>query len=273
VGLKTYLILSDIHAPAHDPYALELAMRAGEIMKPHGVILNGDILDNHHTSSHGKSIGATWHFGDEVEWCEDFLDEIKQRLKPKCKVYLEGNHEERLSRVLASDSQYLIERDKAKKRMGQKLFDRKRAWSELCGIEKRGWTFIPYDKERGHWNIPTTNLYCTHAPFKGGVHAAKNSSREAGVSSLYGHVHTQALEMHAGLTGEKFYSACVGWLGDEGHPVMEYRYRMRPWQTGFATVIVNEATGRWHINLHAIHRDEDTYSLRFNDHILTTKRT
>lgn len=273
MALRSYIVLSDIHAPAHDPYALELALRAGEIIKPHGVVLNGDIVDNHHTSTHGKSIGATWHFGDEVEWCEDFLDEVKVRLNPKVKSYLEGNHEERTGRALTTDANYLIERDREKKRMGQKLFDRKRCWSELCGIEKRGWEFIPYDKERGFWQFPKTNLYCAHAPFKGGIHAAKNTSREAGVNLIYGHVHTFAYEMHAGLTGRRQYAMCAGWLGDEDHPVMEYRHKQRPWQLGFVTVTVDEKTGQWYAQQHAIHRHGDVYSCRVNDAILTTTRT
>jgi len=93
-GLKSALILADVHIPYHDKNAVELAVIAG---KAHGVdcvVLDGDIWDMHTLSRYCKDPRAR-NFKSERDDVIAFLAYLRYKL-PRAKIiYKQGNHERR----------------------------------------------------------------------------------------------------------------------------------------------------------------------------------
>ena len=102
----SWLVLSDIHIPFHEPKPLEAAIQWGQANKVSGVFLNGDILD---CSAVSYWPTAKRDFNKEIEAGIDFFDFLKKEFPKGEIIYKPGNHEYRLPRLFVSKVPELCE--------------------------------------------------------------------------------------------------------------------------------------------------------------------
>ncbi len=144
--LKRLFFCPDSHIPYEDKDAFELMLRAASIFKPDTFIIGGDFADFYSVSSHNKDPSRGNDLQKEVDAVKARLDEIQKRVKPKEKVFICGNHEERLERYLMSEAPALWNSVKI---------------PNILGLKERGWRYIPY---RDHVKIG--KLHVTHTSDK-----------------------------------------------------------------------------------------------------------
>lgn len=105
--IRTICLLPDVHVPTHDRKVWAAVMEWIARNKPDEVIILGDFMELESCSMHGGG-------GELIQLDEDFAAgraAIKQIIKaaPRAKLtYLEGNHETRLSRFLATTAPQLL---------------------------------------------------------------------------------------------------------------------------------------------------------------------
>jgi predicted phosphodiesterase len=182
------LILSDIHAPYHDERALAVAEKLCRWLRPHSLILAGDIIDCYPCSrfdrdpdrSSGKAMQA------EIDTTIDILDRLRKSAGNACEItYLAGNHEDRLHKTLL------------------------RKAPELCGIEALEVPALLHLDELGITYLPSSKLYRIHGLVveHGQVirsrsgYSAKGQLDKRGISGVSGHTHRLGVSYHSDMAG------------------------------------------------------------------------
>jgi predicted phosphodiesterase len=211
------LIVSDCHAPYHDHAAWGCLLSVAEQWRPDVCVVLGDFADFAAVSSHPKVPGRLHSFANEVEYVNDALDELDAALKAggcRTKEFLEGNHENRLSRYVAKQAPDLFE-----------FVD----WQGVLRLDQRAWRVTPYKS-----SIQYGRLRLTHDVGRAGVQAARQSRMDVGHSVAFGHCHSLQVSYGGTVSGERHVGATLGWLGDP--EAIDYRHRdmvRREWQHGF----------------------------------------
>ena len=186
-GTQTVLIASDVHIPEHDRKAWKAFLRFAKDLSPAFVVLAGDFLELHSVSQHGA-------FNREL-LNEDFAHgrqaiEAIKTAAPKAKlIYLEGNHETRLPRYIASKVPSLS--GTLDLPSGLKLKDYGVAW---VGETKQPWSRGKLDVIHGH------------QMGKGPKHHAMRMADLYGTPNrvvVYGHTHKPQMFSSPGLGGIK----------------------------------------------------------------------
>lgn len=182
-GVKLWGVWSDVHFPYHDPGFWEASRLWIADKKPHGVVLDGDMMDFPGISRFAPEEDSEVHvkdtlefFAAELRWISEHCDRV---------VFISGNHEDRWSKSIKGD--------------------RKR---EFAGIRTLGLRAALLDEgmpESVEWHAQDKNWHsfqvanfdinhghCTY-PRGGPVHAAYNllAGRRAGYhrSRVVGHIH------------------------------------------------------------------------------------
>ena len=115
-GLKTFklpeccrkvLFMSDIHLPYQDNDSLITALNYGLEKQVDTIFLGGDILDMYGASFHEKFPDKPT-IRDEFEMGRSFLERLRKLFPNASIYYLEGNHEKRWKRYLASKAAELF---------------------------------------------------------------------------------------------------------------------------------------------------------------------
>jgi len=211
--MKKILIISDLHVPYHDDLAVRLMLKVGRAWKPDIIVSNGDFVDFYAVSAHRKdptrlaTLDAELHAGEIVL---NRLDELGAREK----YFLEGNHEDRLTRYLM---------DKAPGLYGLV------GVRELLRLDQRKWRHVPY---RDYLKLG--KLIYTHDLDYSGKHVATRAVQDAQHSIIVGHAHRIGYAVEGDATGKPKLGACFGWLGDADKA--DYKHRLkakRDWALGF----------------------------------------
>src|SRR5438045_4506784 len=92
------LFVPDTHAPYYDDRAWRLMMKAARVFKPNIIVHMGDLCDFYKVSSHSKDPDR-FNFEYEITVCNKLLDDLDS-LRANKKIFIEGNHEDRLRRYL-----------------------------------------------------------------------------------------------------------------------------------------------------------------------------
>jgi predicted phosphodiesterase len=131
--------------------------------KPKTIILNGDVFDGAQVSRHPPLMGTvTPTPKQEIEACQDRLDEIASASKNARKFWTFGNHDTRLFSRLAANSPELVEM--------VSLFDHFPGWQTCWRVDINENTVV---KHRWH----------------NGIHATYNNALKAGKTLITGHLH------------------------------------------------------------------------------------
>lgn len=209
-------------------------MKVGMKIKPDEIVILGDYADFYSVSSHAKDPRIFNLLVDEVSAVASRLDELDKLFPEAQKVFLEGNHENRLER-------YLVDRAPALFGVSETRF--------LFDFDKRSkWRFVPYGPRQQHL-ILGSYLYAKHTPLSS---SAKATATKAMCSLVYGHIHCIEESHMVGMDGTNHVAFSVGWLGDKDQDlIFNYVKNHHQWQLGFGIVYVDEKTRRfYHQKIH-----------------------
>lgn len=222
---RTWVVMNDLQIPFQDKAAVALVLDFVADLKPFGVVLNGDIVDCYALSTFDKDPLTPATLAREIAESSTLL----ARLAPhtKTRVWLGGNHEDRLRRFLW-----------AKAPMFAGLGDLE--FPALFHLADHGFEWHPY----GHI-IHLGKLAVTHGDIvrRHSGDSARAHYDKYGQSVLVGHTHRLGAYYHSNLAGMHgaWENGCLCSLTPE--------YAQHPdWQHGFAVVHV-ESTGQFQVEL------------------------
>jgi UDP-2,3-diacylglucosamine pyrophosphatase LpxH len=193
---QRWLFIPDTHVPYHDHAAWRLALAVARALRPDGVCILGDFLDCYAVSFHEKSPARVSRLADEIAATDECLAELEAATPNARRVFVEGNHENRVNRYIASQAKALH---------GMRL-------------DERGWAWVPYHE---HCTIGDTAV--THDGGRAGVYAVRQTMMAMGQSLIIGHVHRVASQHESTLDGRAMVGHSFGWLGS--HAEVDYRHR------------------------------------------------
>ncbi len=207
------LYIPDSHIPFEDKKAFNLMLKVGQAIKPDKIVILGDFLDCHSISDHDKNPNRVKLLDVEIYAAHQRLSEIDE-LGAKEKVFIKGNHEERLERYLM--------------RSAPALYNLVRM-EDMLKLKERGWSTVQY---RDHRRIG--KVYHTHDTGKAGQNAHRSASQDFGSNAVIGHTHRMEMSVTGTLTGDAHIGVMFGWLGDFAQ--VDYMHRikaLRDWVHGF----------------------------------------
>jgi predicted phosphodiesterase len=221
--LRSILIVPDTHRPYHDKKGWELLLKVGKTFQPHHLICIGDFADFYSVSAHSKDPLRTSLLHEELENVAQGFDEL-DALGATEKIFIAGNHEDRLTRYL---------QDKA-----PELFPLINI-PEVFALRKRGWAYVPYKSD-----TKIGKLYLTHDVGYSGRNAAFRALDTYQHSNITGHTHRLQYVVEGNAVGEFKLSAQFGWLGDSKK--IDYMHRAKvnkDWALGFGFGYLHPKSG------------------------------
>lgn len=216
------LLFADVHLDATaDPHrSYGLVQKFAVDFKPDWVVNLGDWMDFDYLSKfaeddslarEGKRLQADIDMGKaDLDFWQEVTDDY---------TILQGNHDERLDRLIAKrpEFEYLLSADK------------------LFGFRDRGVKYYPAREQpykRGKLNM-------VHGWFANKYHAASHLDRMSG-NIVYGHVHNfQSTSRTLVAVGEEIAAWSLGCLCDKAPGYL--KGRPSEWQNGFAVVYMDES--------------------------------
>lgn len=190
---KRIVITSDWHVPYHDPKAIEAFLSFAHDNPIDILILDGDILDAYSLSKFDKNPNRMATFQDEIDKAYEIIEELTSYLAPGAtKVYIQGNHEDRLRQHLWRDGKPLH---------GLRALE----FGSLTGLDKLGFDFYDYGdvysvrydaNDRQHRPL----LHVTHGK-KANKYAARQNLEDYGASIAFGHTHRLSTYHRRNLSG------------------------------------------------------------------------
>jgi predicted phosphodiesterase len=212
-------IISDVHVPSHDKYALEAAIRYLRNVGIDTLVINGDYMDFYQISDHDKDKTRAITFGDELEAGRIILGQIRAFLGPNVEiVYQEGNHEERYKRFLPQ----AMASDKVR---GSTV-------PEQLDLQAHGITWV--GNRRG-CKAGRLMIYHGHEMRASGVNAARNLITRLMDNVVIGHLHRPQSIQRPRMNGDTIGAWVSGCLCD----LRPFYFPINEWQHGFNLVTVD----------------------------------
>lgn len=224
--LSRVLWIPDVHIPYHDERALNLALKAGKVMQPDVAVILGDFADFYAVSSHDKDPQRAGDLQYEVGIVREKLREIK-KLGAKRNIYVSGNHEDRLSRYLATRAPALFNTVNIK---------------TVLGLDEIGFEFVPYKR-----SIRLGKVRVTHDTGSSGPNAHRKAMNDFQGSCVIGHTHSFGITVLGAVDGPPQIGCNFGWLGD--FDKIDYMHQAkcrRDWVHGFGESFM-ESNGVHHM--------------------------
>lgn len=245
-GSHMVMILPDLHLPLHDRSALRIVLRAHEKLKPQRVVILGDWLDAAFASAHPVSSraeaeenGSTGgYLQNEIEPCRRILEQFEEHSKEI--VYLEGNHEFRVERLITRErGAWLAVPDLV---LPKKL---------LSIGRKQQFTWVPYQHNATasnsyrlpHYTI-AEGLIAVHGWSTAQRAAAKHLELVRGYSIVHGHTHrAQSESIRHPMTGRVLKGWSPGCLSSL--QPMWMHSKPTEWVHGFSLVYCRNDLSAW----------------------------
>ena len=223
-------ILNDVHAPWHDPKALDLVLDIFEDQNLDRIIFNGDILDFYNVNSHGpKHPDIQTTLENEISWGIEFVDYVRKRFPDAELVWIDGNHEDRLSRFITDKCPAFFNMFQLPK---------------MLRLHELGYVYVEYNER---YQLESTDLYIQHSPPSYGENLAMTAlKKKFDQSHVYGCSHRIQHACKTGSSGRVYNVWANGWLGStelslEHKRVFRYTKNHENWQQGAMIVTcVNE---------------------------------
>ena len=201
-------------------------LRAARWWKPEIIVILGDFIDFYQVSSHDKHPKRMVGLNYEIETTLSLLTDL-DGLKPTRKVYIAGNHEDRLTRYLMTKAPELYD-----------VVD----LMKILELDKRNWDYVAY---KDHYQLG--KLYITHDTGTAGVRAHLDAQKSFQDNVVIGHTHRLSYTVVGNAKGKPHVAAMFGWLGHV-HAV-DYMHKIKAytdWATGFGIGYM-ERNGNVHV--------------------------
>ncbi|MDE1839858.1 MAG: hypothetical protein KGH87_08065 [Thaumarchaeota archaeon] len=218
--MKTYVVLNDIQYPFHDKKVLDgLVLPFVEEVKPAGIVLNGDIVDNYTMSEFSRNPMEKSDLNTEIKLAQGLMNRLSRVTKDGERWWIGGNHEARTTRYVWKHAPSL---GVVKEVQFENLF----------GLQHYGFQW----KEYGD-HVWLGKLMLTHGTEvnKHSGWTARNHFLKHGTSVMIGHTHRMGQYHITNITGDHaaYENGCLCRLDPEYDPSPN-------WQHGFALVHVFE---------------------------------
>lgn len=179
----------DVHVPEHDSLAWEATVTWLEDVQPNELIIGGDFLEFESCSRHG-GVASPRALVDEARAGQGMLRKLRAALPSARFVYLGGNHEARLERVVV---------DKLP------TFDGAITIPRILDLESFRVEWIPYGElyRPKHPSGAVSKLAYMHGVYSNKFHAAKHAD-VYGCCVRYGHVHAAQVYLRGRSVGDVF---------------------------------------------------------------------
>lgn len=220
---RTALIIPDLHIPYHCKKSYQIVLDVGKYLlskkeiKLEEIVILGDFADFYSVNSHGKHPAIKDTLIEEVDECVKELWKLSDAFPNQDIIFIQGNHEYRLERYLAS---------KAPELYG--LTDTRR----ILELDQMGFKFIPYGRNQ-MYNILGTDLIARHEPISMGRHTAMSTLDKGGVSMIYGHTHRFQYVALNRMDGKTIRGCSLGSLINKNAPVFNYMKNKDDWSKAF----------------------------------------
>lgn len=225
--LQPLALIPDTHVPYHNRPHWKLLMKVLRSFKPHTVVHQGDWTDCYNISRFSKDPRRKETFIDEIDETKECRDDVDQ-LEAKRKIITEGNHEDRLPRLIA---------DKV-----PELAPLVQTMDQALELSANGWEYIPY---RSHTTIGKMHL--THDVGNGGKYPTAGALDVFQTSVCVAHHHRMQYFVMGDATGDTKLGASFGWLGDIDQVDYMHQIKVRKlWTPGFGLGYHDTKTGAVH---------------------------
>ena len=226
-GLERILFIPDVHRPYHDKAAWALMLRAAKVFQPDKIVILGDFADFYSVSSFDKHPKRVSDLKTEAEDANVGLDEL-DALGARYKVFIKGNHEDRLERYLCKSAPALF---------GCVSVD------DLFHLAERGWHVVDYKR-----STRLGKLRLTHDTGTAGMNAHRQSVDAFQGPCVIGHTHRMEMSFKGCADGSPTVGAMFGWLGDfDSIDYMQAVKARRDWVHGFGIGFQESTTGIVHL--------------------------
>lgn len=221
-GIQTMVVMSDHHIPNHNEAACRNVLKLCKDLQPDDVVINGDLLDCYNLSRFPQKPGKP-NLQAELDIASEFLHELRD-ICPTAKIdYLEGNHEERLKRIVVE----------------QRAFYGLRALSipSLLHLDSLDITYHGY-KHPVDYKGKLLSIVHGHRVSKHSAYSAKAHLLDDGYwNVLIGHTHRMGAFFHTGHALGRRRAYELGGL----YSKKKLEYVVEPnWQNGFAVVYLKD---------------------------------
>jgi predicted phosphodiesterase len=230
--MKKIAFLPDAHRPYHDKQAWGLFMKSMQEWKPDILVCLGDLADCYKVSSFSKDPTREFSFKEEIDDVLVGLDDLDS-LGATRKIFIGGNHEDRLVRYLQLRAPELFEFIDI-----PKLFE----------LNRRGWEYVPYKSA-----IQVGKLWITHDVGVAGRYSVFRAADTFQHPVVMAHTHRLVYIVEGNATGETFPAVQFGWMGDVEK--IDYQHKVaakRSHCLAFGTGLLDEDTGWIYLQPHPI---------------------
>jgi hypothetical protein len=208
-------------------------------------VIQGDWADFYKVSRFSKDPRRQLSFAEEVESCRDGLKELSSLSSVTRRIFVEGNHENRLAAYLDDKAPDLFEFVSV---------------PDLLKLDEYGWEFVPYKD-----SIQLGKLWITHDAGFIGRYAVYRTADTFQHSVVTAHTHRMCYIVEGNATGEHFVAASFGWMGDVDQ--VDYMHKVkakRDWTLGFGTGLLDNETDIVYLTPHPIINSGSTHSVVVN---------
>jgi len=234
------LLYGDTHFPYQDDAALAIVGKVAEQLQPDVVVHMGDLLDCYRLSRFDKDPTRMDTIQDEIDLGRAHLVQMRRRCPDAEFILLEGNHLDRLRRVLWSlpgEAAFLHTLTAFKQTM---------TWPSLLGLDDLGIVFVPYGQESRHEFLP--KFMHGDVARKFSAMSAKAELDRYNRSGASGHTHRLGMYMHRDHAGNHV------WLETGCTCDTQPEYTADPdWQSGLVIMSFDTVTGAFQSEVVYIH--------------------
>jgi len=107
-AVRSFALLPDVHVPSHDLNVWGAVLEWIKMNQPDEVVIMGDFLELESVSMHGTSADLV-KLEDDFDAGRKALRELRRAAPKASFIYLEGNHETRLTRFLVGHAPQLLD--------------------------------------------------------------------------------------------------------------------------------------------------------------------
>lgn len=177
------LLYGDTHFPYQDSGALKVVAKIAKDEQPAVLCHMGDLLDCYSLSRFDKNPDRKDSMQDEINQARMHLAQMRDLCPDARFIYLEGNHEDRLRRVL-----WNLEGPSAV--LSQlTAFKQAITWPTLLGLDKLHIEFVPYGTQHRRGFLPKFMLKHGNLVRQKSAYTAHGEWARHGMSGASGHTH------------------------------------------------------------------------------------
>ena len=229
--VETAVILSDLHFPFHDSRAIGVALAFIEDTKPETIYLAGDIVDFYALSRFSKDARRELELQTELDTTVEFLDALRRSAPLSRIVFIEGNHEARLSAYLQDPMRRALS--------GLRVLDIR----ELLSLDVFGIEYVDSIARTAFAEEGIVKVGHFNAVNKFSAYTAKNLLDRYMCSLVQGHTHRLGTHYRTVAGLGTFVAAENGCLCQ-----LEPEYASNPdWQHGFTVITRVKESNRFHL--------------------------